>query len=106
MRSGLVVRLSARGRVFGALSPIRTGPGAGPIMQDDVDLALEIGRRAGTDVDNAARYTGSATSRQACSARCCPSCRRCPACCSGRCRGAPAGAVGRRSAVAVTLCVP
>jgi serine phosphatase RsbU (regulator of sigma subunit)/PAS domain-containing protein/anti-sigma regulatory factor (Ser/Thr protein kinase) len=56
MRHALVVPLTARGRVFGALSLIRTGSEARPYTGDEEELALELGRRAGLIVDNAAQY--------------------------------------------------
>ena len=57
MRQALVVPLTARGRVFGALSLLRCGPEATPYTDDELALALDLGRRAGLIVDNAARYT-------------------------------------------------
>lgn len=56
-RHALVVPLAARGRVFGALSLLRCGPDATPYTDDEVTLALDIGRRAGLIVDNTAQYT-------------------------------------------------
>ena len=61
MREALVVPLTARGRVFGALSLLRCGPDAQPYSDDEVVLALDVGRRAGLSVDNAARYTEQRT---------------------------------------------
>ncbi len=62
LRHAVVVPLAARGRVLGALSLLRTGDveagrAAAPFEDDDVLFALEVGRRAGLMVDNAAQYT-------------------------------------------------
>ncbi len=57
MRYGVVVPLAARGRVFGTLTLLRTGPEAVPFTEQDVQFAVETGRRAGLLVDNAAQYT-------------------------------------------------
>ena len=57
MRHAVVVPLVARGRVFGAISLIRTGPDAAPFTDGDRALAQDVGRRAGLMVDNAAQYT-------------------------------------------------
>ena len=56
MRAAAVVPLVARGRVFGALSLIRCGDTAHPYTEEEVQLALELGRRAGLIVDNAAQF--------------------------------------------------
>ena len=56
MRAAAVVPLVARGRVFGALSLIRCGDAAHPYTDEEVQLALELGRRAGLIVDNAAQF--------------------------------------------------
>ncbi|MCU1593127.1 MAG: putative sensor protein, partial [Frankiales bacterium] len=55
MRYATVVPLIARGRVFGVLSLIRTGPEALPYTPEEEQLALELGRRAGLIVDHAAQ---------------------------------------------------
>ncbi len=57
MRFACVVPLAARGRVFGAISLIRTGSQAQPWSDDDLVFVQDIGRRAGLLVDNAAQYT-------------------------------------------------
>ena len=57
IRQALVVPLVARGRVLGALSLLRVGPQAVPYADADVQFALDIGRRAGLNVDNALQYT-------------------------------------------------
>jgi serine phosphatase RsbU (regulator of sigma subunit) len=61
MRFATVVPLQARGRVFGVLSLIRTGPDARRYTEEEEQLALEIGRRAGLIVDNAAQYNAQRT---------------------------------------------
>jgi GAF domain-containing protein len=64
MRSLLVAPLVARGEVLGAISLVRTVPPGGgahdraPYGPDDVDVAMELGRRAGLAVDNARLYAG------------------------------------------------
>ncbi|MST34612.1 PAS domain-containing protein, partial [Acidimicrobiaceae bacterium USS-CC1] len=73
MRSLLVAPLVARGEVLGAISLVRTVPPGGTAHErgpggtaherglygpDDVDVAMEIGRRAGLAVDNARLYAG------------------------------------------------
>jgi len=57
VRQVVVVPLVARGRVFGALSLIRTGDEVDPFTADDLALAQDVGQRAGLMVDNAAQYT-------------------------------------------------
>ena len=57
MRQAAVVPLVARGRVFGALSLVRTGDDAEPFTADDLAFAQDVGQRAGLMVDNAAQYT-------------------------------------------------
>ena len=57
IRHALVVPLVAGERVFGALSLLRTGDGAEPFPTRTCTFALEVGRRAGLLVDNAAQYT-------------------------------------------------
>jgi PAS domain-containing protein/anti-sigma regulatory factor (Ser/Thr protein kinase) len=61
LRHLLVVPLVARGRVVGALSLSRTGDGAVAHTDDEVQLALDIGRRAGLLVDNAAQFDAQRT---------------------------------------------
>ena len=57
LRHALVVPLVARERVFGVLSLLRTGQAAEPFAEEDRTFALEVGRRAGLMIDNAAQYT-------------------------------------------------
>ncbi|MCW2607203.1 MAG: Histidine kinase [Frankiales bacterium] len=57
MRHACVVPLQARGRVFGAISLIRTGDDATPWTEEDLLFVQDVGRRAGQLVDNAAQYT-------------------------------------------------
>ncbi len=54
-REALSVPLAGHDRVLGVLSLIRTGADARPFTEEDEQLALEIGRRAGLIVDNAAQ---------------------------------------------------
>jgi PAS domain S-box-containing protein len=55
-RNGLVVPLSARGRVVGALS-FANAQSARTFSDDDVQLAEDLGRRAGLAIDNARLYS-------------------------------------------------
>ncbi|MCW2778415.1 MAG: domain S-box-containing protein [Frankiales bacterium] len=57
MRHACVVPLAARGRVFGAISLLRTGDQALPFLEEDLALLQDVGRRAGLLVDNVAQYT-------------------------------------------------
>ncbi|SDD44677.1 ATP-binding protein [Myxococcus virescens] len=63
IRAGLIVPLLARGRVLGALSLVRgdsdEGPGA-----SDLELALELARRAGLSLDNALLYAEARGAQQ------------------------------------------
>lgn len=52
IRSALVVPLQARGEVLGALTLVHSTPGR-RFGQADVDLAADLGRRAGTAIDAA-----------------------------------------------------
>lgn len=54
-RSKIVVAVTAQGRVFGALTFVRTGEGE-PFDNFDLQAAEELGRRAGLAVANAKRY--------------------------------------------------
>jgi serine phosphatase RsbU (regulator of sigma subunit) len=56
MPSALVVPMTGRGSVLGAVTLLRSNPLAVPYTEDDLTLAIEIGRRAGLMVDNAARF--------------------------------------------------
>lgn len=56
LRHALVVPLVARDRVVGALTVSRTGDAARPYTDDEEQLVLELGRRAGLIVDNAAQF--------------------------------------------------
>ncbi len=58
LSSGLTVPLTARGRTLGALSMIRAGGGR-PYGRDDLAVAEDLGRRAGTAIDNAVLYRSS-----------------------------------------------
>ena len=53
--SGIVVPLAARGRTFGAIT-FGTVPPQPPFTHDDLELAVEIGRRASAALDNALLY--------------------------------------------------
>ncbi|MGZ8599539.1 MAG: GAF domain-containing protein [Actinomycetota bacterium] len=53
--SGIAVPLAARGRILGVLSLVRTS-GSPPFAREDLDLAAEVGRRAGSLLDNARLY--------------------------------------------------
>lgn len=53
--SGFAVPLSAHGRVLGVLVLVRT-EGSPPFAPEDLDLVSEIGRRAGSLLDNARLY--------------------------------------------------
>jgi PAS domain S-box-containing protein len=63
LRSGMTVPLSARGRTLGAIMLISTEPER-RYDESDLDLAMEIGRRAGLAVDNARLYRQSERSRE------------------------------------------
>jgi PAS domain S-box-containing protein len=62
LRSALVVPLSARGRTLGALTMIAEG--ARRFDEYDLDLARELGRRAGMAVDNAQLYQSATAGEQ------------------------------------------
>jgi PAS domain S-box-containing protein len=53
--SGIVIPLAARGRTFGAIT-FGTVPPQPPFTTDDLELAVEIGRRASAALDNALLY--------------------------------------------------
>jgi serine phosphatase RsbU (regulator of sigma subunit) len=55
LRSAMVVPLAARGRNFGALSLFRT-TGARSYQSADLEVAEDLGRRAGLAIDNAILY--------------------------------------------------
>ncbi|GHG87927.1 hypothetical protein GCM10012319_46230 [Comamonas sp. KCTC 72670] len=55
IRAGLIVPLLARGRVLGALSLVRCDEDCGPGAAD-LELALELARRASLSLDNALLY--------------------------------------------------
>jgi serine phosphatase RsbU (regulator of sigma subunit) len=57
IRSAIVVPLVGRGRILGAITLMRTRTGQPLYTDDDLTLAIEIGRRAGVMIDNAAQYT-------------------------------------------------
>lgn len=52
LRSSLIVPLSARGRILGAITMLRTSDHP-PYTQADLVLAQDLARRAGTAIDNA-----------------------------------------------------
>jgi GAF domain-containing protein len=52
MRSALVAPLTARGRTFGAITLIRTRAGRDHYGPDDLQIAEDLGRRAGLAIDN------------------------------------------------------
>jgi serine phosphatase RsbU (regulator of sigma subunit) len=53
--SGIAVPLSARGRLLGVLALVR-GEASPPFVPEDLDLAVELARRAGSLLDNARLY--------------------------------------------------
>lgn len=55
-RSKIVVPVSARNKIFGALTFVRTEDSAESFVKDDLTLAVELGRRAGQAVANAKRF--------------------------------------------------
>lgn len=55
-RSKIVVPVVAQDRIFGALTFVRTGPGAVEFDQADLSFAMDLGRRAGLAVANAKQY--------------------------------------------------
>jgi PAS domain S-box-containing protein len=55
LRSAIIVPLTARGRVLGAITLLMSDSQR-QYQQGDVDIALELGRRAGIAVDNARLY--------------------------------------------------
>lgn len=61
-RSVLVVPLVARGRTTGLLWLARTAP-TRPYSPEDLELAMELGRRAGVSVDNAGLYADAREAR-------------------------------------------
>ncbi len=66
LRSLLVAPLIARGQVLGAITLARVAPyDDDPYGPDDVDVALEITRRAALAVDNARLYTGEHAAAEA-----------------------------------------
>jgi PAS domain S-box-containing protein len=54
--SGIVVPLTARGKTFGAITFGSVAPQP-PFRQNDLELAVELGRRASVALDNARLYT-------------------------------------------------
>jgi serine phosphatase RsbU (regulator of sigma subunit) len=56
MRSAVVAPMVSGGRIIGALSMFGIGVDARRFDDDDVDLLVEIGRRAGLAIDNATLY--------------------------------------------------
>lgn len=64
MYSGLVVPLTARGRTRGAISLVLHGPSRRrPFDETDLELAVELGRRAGLALDNARLLDAAARAR-------------------------------------------
>jgi PAS domain S-box-containing protein len=53
--SGIAVPLAARGRLLGVLALLRT-EGSPPFTREDLDVATELGRRAGSLLDNGRLY--------------------------------------------------
>jgi signal transduction histidine kinase len=62
--SAITVPLQARGRNFGALSMV-TAESRRRYTQEDVNLAMELGHRAGAAVDNARLYTEALAAQRA-----------------------------------------
>ena len=56
IRSAVVAPVTARGQVLGAISLLSLGAAGRRFSPDDVDLLVEIGRRAGMAIDNARLY--------------------------------------------------
>jgi PAS domain S-box-containing protein len=56
LRSAVVVPIIGRGQVLGALSLFGLGPDGRRFAASDVELLVEIGRRAGLAIDNATLY--------------------------------------------------
>jgi PAS domain S-box-containing protein len=54
-RSAIAVPVVGRGQILGVLGLVRT-EGSPPFVREDFDLAIELGRRAGTLLDNARLY--------------------------------------------------
>ena len=54
--SGIVVPLTARGRTFGAIT-FGTVPPQPPFSESDLELAVELGRRASAALDNALLFS-------------------------------------------------
>jgi signal transduction histidine kinase len=52
--AGLIVPLGARGRTLGAVSLVRNG--GGRVSEEDLELALDLARRASLSMDNALLY--------------------------------------------------
>jgi PAS domain S-box-containing protein len=59
--SGMVVPLQARGRTLGAISFVRLGEGRPAYGAEDLELAVEIARRAALAADNARLYEQART---------------------------------------------
>lgn len=55
-RFAILVPLTALARIFGVVILVRCGDDAAPFSDEDVALALEVGRRAGVLLDNAAVF--------------------------------------------------
>jgi serine phosphatase RsbU (regulator of sigma subunit)/anti-sigma regulatory factor (Ser/Thr protein kinase) len=62
--SALVVPLSARGRILGALSVLRLGDGGSNYVEEDLDMLAELGRRAAVALDNARLHTEARRAEQ------------------------------------------
>jgi signal transduction histidine kinase/PAS domain-containing protein len=66
IRTAMVTPLVARGRVLGAITLVRHGPGERPEFNErDLHLAQELGRRAGLAIDNARLYAAEQSARVA-----------------------------------------
>ena len=75
MHSVMVVPLLARGRTLGAITFVWAESGR-QYSTRELELAEELGRRAGLALDHARLYAREHATAETLSARCCP--RRCP----------------------------
>jgi PAS domain S-box-containing protein len=62
--SAILVPLAARGRVFGALSLVATRESGRQFAEEDLALAVEIGRRAALAIDNALLFRAAEQARR------------------------------------------
>src|SRR4029079_17093647 len=64
VRTAMVTPLVARGRTLGAITLVRHGPGERPsFTEHDLQIAQELGRRAGVAIDNARLYAAEQSAR-------------------------------------------